>query len=87
VDQQADLDQIVLPVTARLETRFEPGLLNVVTVITGEGKLVNSSSRSDELYRPVASSGFAPTTVKAIPYYAWANRKQGKMTVWIESSP
>jgi DUF1680 family protein len=87
VDQQADLDQIVLPVTARLEARFEPGLLNGVTVITGEGKSVKSSSWSDELYRPVASSGLAPTTLKAIPYYAWANRKQGKMTVWIESSP
>ena len=87
VDQQADLDQIVLPVTARLETRFEPGLLNGVTVITGVGKLVKPSSWSDELYRPVASSGFAPTALKAIPYYAWANRKQGKMKVWIESSP
>ena len=87
VDQQADLDQIILPVTARLETRFDPGLLNGVTVISGEGKSVKPSSWSDELYRPVASLGLAPTSLKAIPYYAWANRKQGKMTVWIESSP
>ena len=86
VDQRGDLDQIVLPVTARLEARFEPGMLNGVTVITGEGKLKNSSHWRDELYRPVASSGFAPTPIKAIPYYAWANRKQGKMTVWIESA-
>lgn len=86
VDQQTDVDQIVLPMTGKLETRFEAGLLNGVAVITGEGRLKDSSNWRDELYRPAPSARFASTTVKAIPYYAWANRKQGKMTVWIESA-
>jgi DUF1680 family protein len=36
-----------------------------------------------ELYRPVRSRRFETIKLKFIPYYAWANRGEGEMTVWI----
>jgi DUF1680 family protein len=86
VDQERDLDDIALPARSRLESRFEPGLLNGVAVITGDGVLMQHPAWADQLYRPMVSSQPSPVTLKAIPYYAWANRKQGKMTVWIQSA-
>jgi uncharacterized protein len=85
-DHPGDLDQVVLPATARLESHFEPRLLNGVTVITGEGRLAKSPAWEDQLYRPAVAARPEPVPIKAIPYYAWANRQQGKMTVWVKSS-
>jgi uncharacterized protein len=86
VDQERDLDDIVLPAKNRLGSRFEPGMLNGVAVITGDAVLMQHPAWADQLYRPMVSSQPSPVTLKAIPYYAWANRKQGKMAVWIQSA-
>jgi len=86
VDQESDLDEIGLPAKSRLESRFEPGLLNGVAVITGDAVRMQPPAWTDQLYRPMVSTQSSPITLKAIPYYAWANRKQGKMTVWIPSA-
>jgi uncharacterized protein len=84
-DQAQDLDEIVLTRSAKLESRFEPQLLNGVVVITGEGKSIKSAPWADQLYRPLAAERSAPVAIRAVPYYAWANRSQGKMTVWVPS--
>ena len=86
IDQTADLDKLVLPMSAKLESRFDPQLLNGVAVITGQGQLMHSRGWKAQLYRPGASSPSQAVPITAIPYYAWANRQQGKMTVWIQSS-
>jgi DUF1680 family protein len=82
-DLPRDLDEIVLPLSAKLESHFDPQLLNGVVVITGEAKSAGSQLWKDQLYRPLAMSRLEPVPFRAVPYYAWANRKQGKMTVWI----
>ena len=86
VDQKSDMDELGLPAKGRLESRFEPGLLNGVAVITGDAVRMQAPGWTDQLYRPMVSTQPSPVTLKAIPYYAWANRKQGKMTVWIPSA-
>jgi uncharacterized protein len=86
IDQSKDLDEIVLPMSAKLESRFEPQLLNGVATIVGQGQLTSSPSWHTQLYRPSVSTPSQTVPIKAIPYYAWANRQQGKMTVWIQSS-
>jgi len=37
----------------------------------------------DHLYRDMRSSGLTRIPVRLIPYYAWANRGPGAMTVWL----
>ena len=64
-----------LPDDAALAREFRPALLNGVEVITGQ--IV--SYVADE--QGAAQSRTQPFT--AIPYYAWANRGPGEMTVWL----
>lgn len=84
-DNRADVDQLVLPGSAKLKSSFEPQLLNGVAVITADGLLLKTSAWQDQLYRPaeIPREEFVP--IRAIPYYAWANREEGKMTVWINT--
>jgi DUF1680 family protein len=35
------------------------------------------------LYRPAASPDYTKRSLTWIPYYAWANRGEGEMAVWI----
>jgi len=85
-DQNADLDRISLPATARLTEHFEPQMLGGVTVITGQGQLRDSSGCDRYLYRPVETARTESVAMKAIPYCVWGNRGQKAMKVWIEST-
>ena len=38
---------------------------------------------ADQLYREAGLTAPRPIQVKAVPYYAWGNRGEGDMTVWI----
>ncbi len=66
---------LVLPDTSRLEARFDPDLLGGVVTISGE---ILRERRKGE------GGGYEPAVLKAIPYYAWANRGPGAMTVWVK---
>jgi DUF1680 family protein len=88
-DHAVDIDRIVLPLRAKLESRFEPQLLNGVTVIVGQGTQLRAEGWENRLYRPLvpAQPQPQPVSIKAIPYYAWGNRQLGKFVVWIPSAP
>lgn len=71
--------------TARgLKVRFEPGLLEGVVTIHGNALAYGAALANERLYsfapfrKPVK-----PVRMKAIPYFAWANRGPSEMTVWI----
>jgi DUF1680 family protein len=67
---------IVVPDDASLKAEFRPDLLNGVEVITGE---VLAIKRGED----GTSVETVPHRLVAIPYYAWANRGMGEMTVWM----
>ncbi|HEV2330386.1 MAG TPA: glycoside hydrolase family 127 protein [Verrucomicrobiae bacterium] len=58
---------LTLPDDQLLTAQFEPQLLNGVEVINGRALNANKEERD----------------FKAIPYFAWANRGPGQMTVWL----
>lgn len=68
------------------ELQFEPHLLNGVMTLSHPGT-IHASAADTSLYFPAAvakpESTSTPTTVKLIPYYAWANREESAMQVWI----
>ncbi|WP_169088601.1 glycoside hydrolase family 127 protein [Paenibacillus sp. PL91] len=84
--EQADngtiLPDISLPEHASLDAQFEPGFLGGVTVITGEALRGELSGWDATLYAAKKRSERS-FTIKAIPYFAWANRGAGEMQVWI----
>jgi hypothetical protein len=66
--------ELALPDDAPLATEFRSDLLGGVQVITGEAEPAAANDRS---------TASAPVHFTAIPYYAWANRAQGEMAVWL----
>jgi len=57
-----------------LSAAYCPGLLNGVPTLTSTVPAVQVDAAS--IIQTV------PQTLTAIPYYAWANRSKGEMTVW-----
>lgn len=78
-DNGAGLNRLTLPRDAALTATWRPDLLGGVTVITADG--MRDLDRGD-LY-----AGTPPTTEAArltfVPYYAWNNRGDGEMAVWV----
>jgi DUF1680 family protein len=81
-DNGADLHGIVLPRNAVLRVAQQPKMLGAVPVITAKARRVDGSDWRSTLYRP-AGSKTKPHTLRAVPYFLWANRKPGEMRVWI----
>ncbi|AGE22473.1 MULTISPECIES: glycoside hydrolase family 127 protein [Geobacillus] len=82
VDNGPNLANLFLPRDAHLEAHFEPDLLEGVVVITGTAERMDESAWNDELYRPIDPQTYQ-VPFRAIPYYAWCNRGEGEMTVWV----
>jgi DUF1680 family protein len=63
---------------------FEPTLLDGVVVLRHPAKISKSATETP-LYFPASTPKppESPTTIRLIPYYAWANRESSSMQVWI----
>ena len=85
IDNGPALSDIALPRDAVLSARFEADLLGGVMVITGEATRRDVVGWDERLYRP-AGSLVKTIPLKAIPYYAWANRTPGEMLVWVREA-
>jgi DUF1680 family protein len=71
---------LVLEDNIPLKAEFQPDLLNGVMTIKGQAEVVRRTL--DGKIEPVETTLF-----KAIPYYAWAHRGVGPMTVWLAREP
>lgn len=75
--------------TAKLDSatssHFEPDLLGGVLVLEHPGAIVQGPAQTDLYYSAAGSATLteSPTTLRLIPYYAWANRAPSAMQVWI----
>lgn len=69
------LDQ-VMDSTKGFTTTFRPDLLGGVTLIRAQRKITETPRTT---HRPDSNE----TSLTAIPYYTWANRGSGEMTVWV----
>jgi hypothetical protein len=70
--------------TGETTAHFDPELLDGVMVLTRPGT-ISKKATDTPLYFPASTpkAPESPTTVKLIPYYAWANRAPASMQVWI----
>ncbi|MEM2913660.1 MAG: glycoside hydrolase family 127 protein [Candidatus Bathyarchaeia archaeon] len=82
-----DVWDVVLPDGAPLNAEYAPDMLGGIVTIRGEALAADSEKFGRRLYAPKADVKYEMRRVKftAIPYYAWANREEGPMTVWIKS--
>ncbi|MDC2954288.1 glycoside hydrolase family 127 protein [Streptomyces gilvifuscus] len=85
------LDDIVLDTSRPLAVKHRPDLLGGVTTVVAAGRRRRTPDRG---WWPYASADTAaapepdgePVELTAIPYYAWANREDGSMRVWLPTS-
>jgi len=82
-----DVWDLLIPEDAVLQAEWAPNLLDGVMVIRGEEYVADSEWGRDSLYRALNPAKARKTGFLAIPYYAWANREPGPMSVWIRTTP
>ncbi|SDG02914.1 glycoside hydrolase family 127 protein [Mucilaginibacter sp. P25] len=70
------VQNILIDKNAIADANYHADLLNGVDVISAEGKSAKRQLKTDSILQ-------TEQMVKAIPYYAWANRGPSEMTVWI----
>ncbi|WP_330281263.1 glycoside hydrolase family 127 protein [Streptomyces sp. NBC_00588] len=84
------LDDLVLDPTRPLAVKHRPDLLGGVTTVVAAGRRREIPDAGWWPYRPAAGDASAtagePVELTAIPYYAWANRQDGAMRVWLPTS-
>jgi hypothetical protein len=85
-----DPRDLVLSAGSEPSVRFEPDLLGGVTALTVRAEVAAPEPAwENRLYRTVSAhpdDRRAETVeLKAVPYYAWANREPGAMRVWLRS--
>ncbi len=79
---QQSIFNVVIPSSIKLQ----PVTMKIdngnVMALTGEARLVQNNNWKNVLYKEVNTT-MQPVKIKLIPYYAWANRGQSNMTVWM----
>ena len=81
-DNGPDLHTLIHAPEICASASFEPELLGGVTVLYTDGVRESREDWGAELYAEKAPET-EKVRLKWIPYYAWANRGIGEMTVWL----
>ncbi|MFJ8357055.1 glycoside hydrolase family 127 protein [Streptomyces sp. NPDC093984] len=84
------LDDVVIDTTRPLAVKHRPDLLGGVTTVVAAGHRRHIPDAGWWPYRTAEGAGDPsagePLELTAIPYYAWANRQDGSMRVWLPTS-
>lgn len=85
VDNQIELWRYMVSTTAGSQASFKSDLLNGVEVITLNAKLPIEDHEA-ELYIEDTQQRLKDVKLHLVPYYAWANRRNGEMRVWMNKA-
>jgi hypothetical protein len=69
---------LLLPDDAKLTAEYRPSMLNGVEIVTGKAVALSYDAQGQVVKHE--------QDLTMIPYYAWANRGRGQMTVWLPDS-
>ncbi|MDH6311671.1 DUF1680 family protein [Parabacteroides sp. PFB2-10] len=78
IDNANNAFSLIVPESSKLEYNFDSALLGGIGTIEGKVERLLREGEHRELKR-------RPTTLKAIPYYAFGNREATEMAVWLAS--
>ncbi len=72
---------VYLPVDASLDAEYKGDFLGGLTTIVGEVYL--RDSKWDAMYSGLEKPDWKKTKVTFVPYFAWSNRGEAEMSVWL----
>jgi DUF1680 family protein len=85
-DNGAQLQQIRLPKDSQFTCHYEKDLLGGIVKLSSNGMILDNNGWEDNtLYRFYTEDTFTAKELTWIPYYAWANRTCGEMSVFIRT--
>lgn len=79
--QRTGILDVYLPENCDLKAQYRPEFLGGLTTISGD-VLLRSDKRSG-MYRTLTRPTWNRVTTTFVPYYAWSNRGESEMTVWL----
>jgi hypothetical protein len=74
-DNSGLTSNLIVPGTSIFKAEYKPDLLNGVVVLTGDVVAISVDSEEN-------SVSTKSQTLTAIPYYSWAHRGKGEMSIW-----
>ncbi len=77
------IENVRIDLEAKWAVRHEANLLQGVTVLETQASIVPPAGNGGTLYRRLPAGKAETTALRLIPYYAWNNRGEGQMTVWV----
>ena len=84
VPQGVRFEDICLGADAKWQVQYEPDLLGGVTVLKTKAMVIDKATTGDiGGYRELSDVQPRHIGISMIPYYAWNNRQEPKMTVWL----
>ena len=78
--------QVAIPPEIQLSARYDRRILDSVVLLEGYAELRKNSDWNGRLYREFDMTKSEQIKIRLIPYYAWGNRGEGEMTVWMPRS-
>ena len=76
INNVENIFNLFLDDNAELKSEYRNNMLNGIVVISGNIQYLQKSKINNHIEK-------IETEFLAIPYYAWANRGKGDMTIWI----
>jgi len=84
IPKDVKFEDICLPAHAKWKTQYKPNLLGALTVLKTKALVLDRTIEEDiGGYRHVRDIQPRRIDITMIPYYAWNNRTEPKMTVWL----
>lgn len=78
-----EMENVVLPIDIKLEPANRPQLLGGITILEGTAKYFEKQNWENKMYQDLKKPVLNDFRIQLIPYYTWAKRDIGKMTVWL----
>ena len=82
-DNGRDLHLVRMGRDPQLQEAWSEELGGIVALTSRGERIDRESWEGQGLYAPAHAEKCDPATLRWIPYYAWSNRGEGEMRVWI----
>lgn len=72
---------VYLPAKADLTATYKPDFLGGISTINGE--IMLRKDKNEAMYNEMSAPVFEKYSAQLVPYFAWANRGEAEMSVWL----
>jgi hypothetical protein len=77
------VSDISIPFDTIFESSYDKELLGGIVVLEGKARINSAANWENTLYRELDRVKTRKIDVRLIPYYAWDNRGDSEMAVWM----